>query len=276
MTTWRKLGLLSAAAAAFCVLVAGTASAQQESLYDEIKKRGVLKAGVKLDYPPIGNLDKDGKPYGWGIDMAKAIADRMGVKIEYIQTLSKTRIPLIQKGTIDAEFNGATPSSKREEVVDFTIPWGWETIGTLFRKGESTDVKNLVPPKVVALVQGSIFVDHFKAAVPNANVKLFQEYTDAALAVANKQADCLITGKYTAVSFAKQNPALEVGPDFTRDPISIALRQNDSKWRNFLNHSIQELWLDGTYKKLWEQHWGYPPDFKMWSEFGLQPGIGQK
>ena len=75
---------------------------------------------------------------------------------------------------------------------------------------------------------------------------------------------------------ARQHSGRDRHPDLTRDPIAIALRQNDSKWRNFLNHTIQELWLDGRYQKIWEQHWGYPPDFKIWSEFGLQPGIGQK
>jgi polar amino acid transport system substrate-binding protein len=268
--------VLFAIAAMLGLIISGSAWGQQpESTFDAVKKRGVLKAGVKLDYPPCGSLDKDGKPYGWGIDVAKAVADKLGVKVEYVQTLSKTRIQLLQNGNIDAEFNCTTPTVERENVVDFSIIYGWETVVPLFRKGEATEVKNITPPKTIGLIQASVFLDKVKSTVPNAQLKFFQEYTDGALAVANKQIDALIVGKITAVQFSKQNAALEVGPDFYKDAFAVMVRQNDSKWRNFINKSLQELWYEGKFQAIWEKHWGYPPDFKMYSEFGLEAGVGK-
>ena len=58
-----------------------------------------------------------------------------------------------------------------------------------------------------------------------------------------------------------------------RDPWGIMVRPNDSNWRNWLNHTLQELWKDGTYKTLWEKHMGEAPDFYMFSPYMLQPGI---
>ena len=51
------------------------------------------------------------------------------------------------------------------------------------------------------------------------------------------------------------------------------VRPNNSNWRNWLNHTLQELWKDGTYKTLWEKHMGEAPDFYMFSPYMLQPGI---
>jgi ABC-type amino acid transport substrate-binding protein len=51
------------------------------------------------------------------------------------------------------------------------------------------------------------------------------------------------------------------------------MRPNDSNWRNWINHTLQELWRDGTYNALWEKHMGEAPDFYMFSPYMLQPGI---
>jgi polar amino acid transport system substrate-binding protein len=68
---------------------------------------------------------------------------------------------------------------------------------------------------------------------------------------------------------------LAVGESFFDDPQAVMIRQNDSKWRNYLNWTIQELWKEGEYQKAYERNFGYPPSFTLWSASGLQPGIGE-
>ena len=151
-------------------------TAQAESLLEEIKKRGVLRAGVRFDYPPIGYIDKQGKNAGFGVDIAQAFAEKLGVKVEYVQVTSKTRIPLIVNRRIDAEIGASTPTRRRDEVADWSIVYLWDLGVILVRKGDGMNIKDYGPPKVAATTQGSVFEKLFYEAVPNGKMKLFQEY----------------------------------------------------------------------------------------------------
>jgi polar amino acid transport system substrate-binding protein len=259
--------------APFVTAAAAQAQAPQGTL-DRIKAAGKFLAGVRFDFPPVGTLDQSGKPTGFGPDLAKLIAERLGVGIDYVQVTSRNRFALLQNGGIDADIGPTTPTVKREEVVDFTIPYVWDSVALLVKKGGSANVKDYAPPRRIACTQGSLIIDYVKEQVPDAQFVLFQEYPDAVTALMSGRADAVATNTFTAVAFAGKSPTLEVSTPFFHDPWSVGIRQNDSKWRSFLNVTMQELWKKGDYQALFEKHFGAPPRFKMWSEFRLQPGIG--
>lgn len=250
------------------------ASAQAESTFDKIKRTGVFLAGVRYDFPPVGSVDNAGKPTGFGPALAKIFAEKLGVKVEYVQVTSKTRIPLLQNGSIDADIGPTTPTVERNQVVDFTIPYVWDGASFLVHKGASVNIKDYAPPKKIATTQGSLFVNYVKELVPNADFVLFQEYPDALVALVNHKVDAVATNHFSAVAFTKKYPELVVGNDYFKDPWAIGIRQDDTKWRNFLNFTMQEMWKSGEYQKLYAQYFDEAPAFHMWSEFRLQPGIG--
>jgi polar amino acid transport system substrate-binding protein len=260
------------AIAAFLALAAAPAAWAQGTL-DKVKSTGVMLAGVRFDFPPMGTIDADGKPIGFGADLAKLIADKLGVKVTYVQTTSNTRIPLLLNGSIDAEFGATTATVKREEVVDFTIPFIWDTVTLIVKKGASLDVRDYGPPKKIATTQGSANIDVVKAVLPNASFLLLQEYPDTVTALLNGKADAIATNRSNGVSVIEKYPNLALGTDFFHDPWGIAVRENDSKWRKFLDHSLQELWKSGQYQALYEKWFHEKPAFTMWSQYRLQPGI---
>jgi len=255
-------------------LVAGPTQAQ--GTLEKIKERGKLLAGVRYDYPPIGVLGADGKPEGFGVELAKLFAEKLGVQVEYVQVISKTRFALLQNGNIDAEFGPTTPSVDREQVADFSIPYVWDGVVLLIKKGGSTKLADYAPPKKIALTQGSNIGDMIKEHVPTAQFARFQEYPDAVTALKNDKVDAVGINKFVGLTMAKKDPGLEISEDFFVDPWAITIRQNDTKWRSFVNVAMQELWLSGKYQELYEKHFGVKPNFKMWSEFRLQPGVGVK
>jgi polar amino acid transport system substrate-binding protein len=262
------LWLLTAA----LVFLGGSAS-RAESTLDKVKSSGVLLAGVRYDFPPMGTVDADGKPIGFGVDLSKIIADKLGVKVKYIQTTSSTRIPLLLNGSIDADFGPTTPTVKREEVVDFTIPYIWDTVTLIVKKGASPKIADYAPPKKLTTTQGSANIDVAKEALPSAQFLLLQEYPDTVAALLNGKADAIVTNRSNAVAVVEKYPSLALGTDFFHDPWAIAVRENDSQWRKFLNHTLQELWKTGQYQALYSKWFHEKPEFPMWSEYKLQPGI---
>jgi len=122
-------------------------SAQAENTLDKIHRTGVFLAGVRYDFPPVGTVDDAGKPTGFGPALAKSFADKLGVKVQYVQVTSKSRIPLLLNGSIDADIGPTTPTVERNKVVDFTIPYVWDGDSLIVYKGASLNITDYAPPQ---------------------------------------------------------------------------------------------------------------------------------
>lgn len=268
-----KNRLMKAAVAAALLFAPNLAMAeQQKSLLDIIKERGTLVIGIAPDAPPHGSIGIDGVPVGFAPDLAKLVAEKLGVKLE-LKPVTQA-VPTIQRGDIDAVFGSTTPTQKREEVVDFTIVYNWDYVVPLVRKDESTDVHQYGSPKAVSTTKNNYAAELFKAAVPNGNVTFFDQYDDAVNALRASQTDAVLLNKFSATTYANRfGDEIKVGDAFFTDPQAIVIRQNDSKWRNYLNWTLQELWASGKFAELYEKNYGYKPNFNLWSDHGLQPGI---
>lgn len=269
-----SLKLLTAALAAVAaILVSDASPANAEGTLDKIKRTGKFLAGVRYDYPPVGSVDRDGKNIGFGVDIAKAFAEKLGVEPTFVQTTSRNRIPLLQSGGIDADIGPTTPTKERDEVVDFSIVYYWDEAVILTRKGEPTDPKAFGPPKKMATTQGSYFGEYFRRLFANAEFTTFQEYSEAVIALQQSRVDGVLINRVVAAEYAKRFPTLQHTVPYVLDPIAIGVREDDSKWRDFVNFTLQELWSSGKYQEIFQKHFGYAPEFKLWSPYGLQPGI---
>jgi len=252
-----------------------TLPARSEGTLDKIKRTGVFLAGVRFDFPPVGTIDLAGKPVGFGPDLAKAIADKLGASVTYVQVNSQNRIALLQNGQIDAELGITTPTKRREEVVDFTIPYVWDATTLLIHRGDDPNPLAYGPPKRVAATQGGITADVFKRIVPDAIFVLFQEYPDAFTALRNHKVDAVVLNKAATGLATGSDHQLAVSSDIEIDPWAIMVREDDSKWRKYLDWTLQEMWANGEYQTLYTKWFGAPPQWHMWSEYELQPGIGK-
>ena len=113
----------------------------------------------------------------------------------------------------------------------------------------------------------------FKEIVPNADVKLYQEYPDLVVALLKKKIDGVLILSSNAVDFVKKHPELKVTAEYFFDAVGIMMRENDSDWRDFINFTLQEMWADKEFQPLLEMHFGSAPRWHLWSQYRLQPGI---
>ena len=65
---------------------------------DKIKQRGILVVGTKADYKPFGFRDPSGNIVGFEPDLAKDVADRLGVKLQLEPVVSANRMQFLQQG----------------------------------------------------------------------------------------------------------------------------------------------------------------------------------
>jgi len=264
--------IVGAASLSHAPAMAQGATAMGDTLA-KVKAAGKLLAGVRNDFPPMGSIDTSGKAVGFGPDIAEVFAKKLGVALEFVPTTSRTRIPLIQNGSIDCEFGITTPTVEREKTVDFSIPYVWDAVGMIIKEGSSGKVADYGPPKKVATTQGSYIIDLFKQYIVNPDIVLFQEYPDAVQALRNGKVDAVGVNVASSVAYVRPGSALMMSENMVRDPWGIMVRPNDSNWRNWLNYTLQVIWKEGTYKAIWQKHMGAEPDFYMFSPYMLQPGV---
>jgi polar amino acid transport system substrate-binding protein len=85
----------------------------------EIKSAGKLIIGIDPTYPPNESKDDAGNPVGWDVELADAMAAKLGLKTEYQIASFDKIIPSIKGGTYDIGVSSFTDNAEREASVDF-------------------------------------------------------------------------------------------------------------------------------------------------------------
>lgn len=136
-----KKTLLLGAAIAFAAGTVAPALAAQctNETFKQIMERGVIRVGVKADYKPWGYRDESGGIIGMEIDLARDVADTMGVDLELVAVQSSNRMQFLEQGKIDLMIATMSDRPDRRKIVGITQP-NYYTSGT-----------NVLAPKAVGL-----------------------------------------------------------------------------------------------------------------------------
>ena len=131
------------AGAAMAGLLAAPVSSLAEQCTNEgwnkVMKRGKIVVGVKADYKPWGYRDTSGAIVGMEVDMARDVADTMGVDLELVAVQSSNRMQFLEQGKVDMFIATMSDRPDRRKIVGITQP-NYYTSGT-----------NVMSPKALGL-----------------------------------------------------------------------------------------------------------------------------
>jgi len=89
---------------------------------DRIRAAGVLRIGTTGDYTPFSLLQPDGSYQGADIDMAHDLAERLGVRLEFVPTVWVDLLDHFLADHFDIAMGGVTVTPERAEKACFSIP----------------------------------------------------------------------------------------------------------------------------------------------------------
>ena len=101
----------------------GSSANADSNLLNEIKTAGVIKVGLMGTYAPYNFLNENKEIDGFDADIAKEVAKRLGVKVEFAPQEFSGLIPSLQAGKIDAIISQVTITDERKQQIDFTQPY---------------------------------------------------------------------------------------------------------------------------------------------------------
>lgn len=156
-TTGRKTPLR--AAAFLAALLAGLSGASADATLDRIKAKGKFTVGVILSGAPFGFIDpKTQEQKGFNIDLARALADKLGVALETVTVTPPNRVQFLQQGKVDALLANMQVTEDRAKIMDFP-PTVFDRAGGAAIGRKDSGIKDWadLKGKPVCVSQGSNF-----------------------------------------------------------------------------------------------------------------------
>ncbi len=226
----------------------------QESTVEQVIRRGNLRVGMST-FVPWAMKDKTGQLIGFEIDVAKKLAQDMGVKIEFVPTKWAGIIPALLTGKFDVIIGGMSIRPDRNLKVNFTIPYDYAGQSIVANKKMAagfTRIDNFNRSDVIIAARlGSTAADAANKFMPRAQKKFFDDEAQVIQEVINGRAHAAVASAplpaFQAIKYPDQL-FLPVKGTFTKEPIGFALRKGDFDTLNYFNNWIRVVeakgWLE--------------------------------
>lgn len=223
----------------------------------EIKEKGKLVMATSADYPPYEwHLMKDGKDeiVGFDVEIAKAIAQEIGVELEIKDLDFDGIIPSIASGQADIGIAGMSATPEREEAANFSIPYFENEQVVLVRKEDADKYKKVedFAGKVVGAQTGSVQESTVRENFPkDVELKSLSKLNNLAMEVKNKTADALVISKSSGAQYAKQFPELvAIDPGVPKEPgVCVTMKKGNDALTAYVNQVLQKLIDEGKIKE---------------------------
>ncbi|WP_159723003.1 transporter substrate-binding domain-containing protein [Enterococcus sp. CSURQ0835] len=243
-------------------------SVANEDIAKRIKKEPTITWGVKYDTRLFGMMDiKTRKVTGFDIDIAKALTKEIAgknAKADFVEVTSKTRIPLLKNGNIDAIIATMTITKERKEQVDFSDIYFDAGQSLLVKKGSPIkNVKELTGKDTVLAVKGSTSAVNIRKNAPDAKILELENYAEAFTALQSGQGQAMTTDNAILLGMQEENPGYQlVGGTFTEEPYGIAINKGQTAFLTEVNAALGRLHDNGTYDKIYDKWFPNEPGSK--------------
>jgi polar amino acid transport system substrate-binding protein len=223
---------------------------------DQIKEKGVIVMGTSADFPPYefhkveGNKDTI---VGFDVDIANAIAKKLGVKLEIKDMDFKGLIPALQAGRIDMIVAGMTPTPERAKSVDFSDLY-YNSQQVVVVKNDSPISKfDDLKGKTVAVQIGTTSEEAAKK-IPDVNLKQLNRVGDAFMDLKNGRCDAIVLENTVANAYLKEYNDMKIlnmkEINTVENGSAVAVAKGNKELVNIINDVIKELKASGEYDKL--------------------------
>ncbi len=250
---WFKTILAAAAIQAVAALPAHAG----ENL-DAIKSAGVLKIGTEGTYAPFTYHDADGKLVGFDVEIGEAVAERLGVKPEFVEGKWDGLIAGLDVKRYDTVINQVGITEERKAKFDFSDPY-IASKAALIVRDDNTDIKGFADLSGRKAAQ-SLTSNYGKIAESAGAELVGTDGFDQSIAlVVQGRADATINDSLSFLDFKKKQPNAPVKIAATEDDAAysgIIVRKGDPELVSAINKALADIKADGTYQRISEKYFG--------------------
>jgi len=217
-----------------------------DSVLTKVLDRGALKVGTNLGYVPYEMMDERGNAIGFDIDLARLVAEELGVELQLVIVDWQGLLAGLTVGKYDLVICGLGRTLERAKRLAFTKPY--DSIGQSAlisnRLPGITNLEELNSPDVtIAVMQGTTGHLAAERLLSKAQIRQLTEREEAAMLVAQGRVDAMLFDAPLVRFYTYKYPDTTYMVDqvLTYEPLGFALRWGDPMWLGWLDLFVENL-----------------------------------
>ncbi len=249
----KKFLALVLAAVTICVAFAACSSKTNDT--DTKAEIKTLTMVTNAEFPPY-EYTEGGEVVGIDAEVAKAIADKLGLKLEIVDTKFDSIIPGVQSGKYDMGMAGLTVTPEREQNVAFSDSYATGIQSIIVKEdSEIKSVDDLSSSTKIGVQLGTTGDIYAKDDFGADAVVEMDKGADAVQALLAGKIDCVIIDNEPAKSFVEANPGLKIlDTAYAQEDYAICFAKENTELKEKVNTALKELIADGTLQKIVDKY----------------------
>ena len=248
---------------AIIIVVSGIYAGGNKQSGSLTMKPGVLSIGMEIGYPPMEYLADDGRtPIGFDVEMGKAIAAKMGLKAEFIDTAWDGIFAGVNTNKYDCIISAVTINDARLAAHNFSKPYIQNTLAIVIPKNSSLNVRS--PNDLAGLSVGyqeETTSDDFMSELADSGLRFTPREYDKVLYCFDElrlgRIDAIMTDLLVAYEYIGQaGSPFQIVWQGGEEEFGICMKKGNDALTSAINDALDALFADGTIQRISNQVFG--------------------
>ena len=222
---------------------------------------GKLTMSTNASFPPYEMVADDGSFEGIDIEVAGAIAEKLGLELQVDDMGFDAALQAAQTGKSDMVMAGVTVTEERQAVMDFSNSYANGVQVVIVKEGSPIQtVDDLANANMIGCQMGTTGYTFCSDTPENGgfgedHVTPYDDGAAAVQALMNGQIDAVVIDNMPAQEYVAANPGLKIlDGEFTNEDYAIGVAKGNTALLDAINGALEELTADGTIQSIVDKY----------------------
>ena len=215
---------------------------------------GKLTMSTNAQFPPYEMTTDDGGFEGIDVEIATAIAEKLGLELDILDMDFDSALLAVQQGKSDIVMAGVTVNEDRQLVMDFTDSYATGVQVIIVKEGSDVTIDNM-GEGLIGTQRGTTGNIYCTDDYGEEHVMAYDDGFTAVQALMNGQVDCVVIDNAPAQEFVKNNAGLTIlDTEYANEDYAIGLNKGNTALLDAINTALNELISDGTVQTIIDKY----------------------
>ena len=217
-------------------------------------EEGKLIMSTNAAFPPYEMTTDDGGFEGIDVEIAQAIAEKLGLELQIDDMDFTAALEAVQAGMSDMAMAGITVNEERLAVMDFSDTYATGVQVVIVKEGSDVTLDNL-GEQLIGVQNGTTGWQFCSDDFGDDHVAAFDNGITAVQALVNDQVDCVVIDQGPAEVFVSENPGLTIlETEYANEDYAIGVNKGNTALLDAINGALAELQEDGTIQSIIDKY----------------------
>ena len=216
---------------------------------------GKLTMSTNAAFPPYESTDDNGNFVGIDIDVAAAIAEKLGLELQVDDMDFDAALLAAQNGKSDMVMAGVTVTEDRQLVMDFSDSYATGIQSIIVKEDSDIASPDDLADKMIGTQRGTTGYIYCSDDFGDEHVTPYDNGLTAVQALVNGQVDAVVIDNAPAKEFVEANPGLKIlDTAYAEEDYAIGVAKGNTAMLDAINGALEELKNDGTLQAIVDKH----------------------